>query len=123
MLGDDSAARISRVWENYLALCSSLGVGISLPKSLISPIGAVEFAKKFFTPSGNSSPISIGEILVAGVHFATAVQLMAKYPHIRLVDLLRLYGYRHTTLGSVNNKKFAALPKRVRNIAIAVTSP
>lgn len=95
---------------------------MNLAKSLLSPNGCLEFAKRFFTPRGNASPISIGEVFVSAVNFST----MANWPrknHIRIADLLSIMGYKHTVLGSAESKVLSKLPRKARNMLIVQQSP
>lgn len=103
MLGDDSSSLNKLVCEEYLNICHELGVGVNLAKSLVSPKGSIEFAKRFYTYRGNCSPVSVGELLVSKVNFS----VMANWPRkrsIRVADLLTLVGYRHHTLSRLNCK-------------------
>lgn len=121
VLGDDSAAGVQRVVKEYLVICSEIGVKVNLAKSLLSPKGCLEFAKRFLTPFGNCSPISIGEILVARRNFATMSNLPRKFD-IRIHDLLSIMGYRFRVIGSIE-KTFLGLPKKARNMLIVLLSP
>lgn len=121
VLGDDSVAAVKPIVLEYLKICSELGVKVNLAKSLLSPVGVFEFAKRFITPFGNCSPISIGEILVADKNFATMSNLPRKRK-IRFSDLLSIMGYRHKVTGSME-KRLHLLPKRVRNMLLVLRSP
>jgi len=121
VLGDDSVSENHRIVQEYLKICSELKVKVNLAKSLLSPVGCFEFAKRFITPFGNCSPISIGEILVADKNFATMSNLPRKRK-IRFSDLLAIMGYRHKVTGGLE-KRLYTLPKRVRNMLIVVRSP
>lgn len=103
VLGDDSAAAVKRVVQEYLVICRELGVGVNLAKSLLSPNGCLEFAKRFFTKFGNASPVSIGEILVSDRNFSVMAGWPRKRP-IRLADLFSLMGYKFKTIGSIEKK-------------------
>jgi len=122
VLGDDSSAGYKGVVAEYLKICSEIGVGVNLAKSLLSPNGCLEFAKRFWTPRGNCSPISIGEVFVSGVNFATMVNWPLKRK-IRLADLLSIMGYKHKVLGSAESKLLSKLPRKVRNMLIVLSSP
>lgn len=50
VLGDDVVILDIRVAKAYLHLMQELGVDISFAKSLSSPIGVFEFAKRFVSP-------------------------------------------------------------------------
>jgi hypothetical protein len=122
VLGDDSCAANKAVVESYLNICKRIGVKVNLAKSLLSPIGAAEFAKRFILPAGDCSPVSIGELLVSYKNFSVMSNWRRKRPNIRLADLLSLYGYKFKTVGGLE-KRWVSLPKRVRNMLIVVTSP
>jgi len=68
VLGDDSLSKHRLVVEEYLKICSELQVTVNLSKSLLSPRGCGEFAKRFFTYKAICSPISIGELFVSKVN-------------------------------------------------------
>lgn len=70
VLGDDSASRLRPVVDEYLKICHELGVKVNLAKSLLSRGGCLEFAKRFMTPRGDCSPVSMGELLVSKVNFS-----------------------------------------------------
>nr|WMB96955.1 hypothetical protein [Solanum melongena]WMB97167.1 hypothetical protein [Solanum aethiopicum] len=61
LLGDDILITDSKVADQYKMLLDRLGVSISLPKSIISATGGVEFAKRFWVKSMqvDLSPISL----------------------------------------------------------------
>lgn len=121
VLGDDSSSLHRRVVEEYLKVCKTLGVGINLAKSLLSPNGCIEFAKRFFTNRGDCSPVSIGEILISKKNFATMANWTRKRK-IRIHDLFSIMGYKHVRIGSLD-QPFSKLPKRTRNMLIVQTSP
>lgn len=60
ILGDDIVIGDERVAERYRELMSQLNVKISLEKSLVSSVGALEFAKRFFVRgvTKDLSPVS-----------------------------------------------------------------
>lgn len=121
VLGDDSVAIGQPVVQEYLEICRELGVKVNLAKSLLSPVGALEFAKRFFSRGQNCSPVSIGEILVSHKNFAT----MSGWPRkrkIRISDLFSVMGYRHKVCGSLQARLYS-LPPKVRNMIIVLRSP
>lgn len=61
LLGDDIVIADEAVAAEYSSILSSLDVSISIPKSIISKNGTVEFAKRFWTKSMqvDLSPISL----------------------------------------------------------------
>lgn len=59
ILGDDIVLTVRRIADSYRALMSSIGVGIGLAKSILSPSGVgLEFAKSTFIDGVDVSPIS-----------------------------------------------------------------
>lgn len=64
LLGDDIVIGDELVAHHYQALLSDLSVSISIPKSLISNNGVLEFAKQFWVQDRNLSPVSIKALLV-----------------------------------------------------------
>lgn len=107
--------------DEYLKICSEIGVSVNLSKSLLSKSGCLEFAKRFMTQKGDCSPISVGELLVSKINFAVMSNWPRKRP-IRIADLLTICGYRHKTL-SIIEKPLVSLPRRLRNLLIVLRSP
>jgi hypothetical protein len=103
-------------------LCHELGVKVNLAKSLLSPNGCLEFAKKFLTPKGNASPVSIGEVLVASVNFSTLSSL-PRGRELRIADIAAIMGYRFKVIGSLKDTKFSRLPRKIRHMLIVLRSP
>jgi hypothetical protein len=68
-LGDDVVIADKEVANQYLLLMGRLGVKIGLAKSLVSPRGYFEFAKRYYSPAANMSPISVRELLVGMINF------------------------------------------------------
>lgn len=121
VLGDDSASRLRPVVDEYLKICHELGVKVNLAKSLLSRGGCLEFAKRFMTPRGDCSPVSMGELLVSKVNFSVMSNWPRKRP-IRLADLLYIMGYKHRTVSTIT-KPLASLPRRLRHMLIVLKSP
>lgn len=107
--------------DQYLKLCKDLKVGIGLAKSLVSPRGVIEFAKRFITPHGDCSPVSLGEIIVSQKNFSTLANLPRKR-HIRLADLVSIYGKGYKVLGDLE-KPLRKLSRRVRHLVLVIRSP
>lgn len=59
LLGDDIVIGDQKVALRYKQWLADLGVSVSMPKSLVSDIGALEFAKKFRVKGVDLSPINI----------------------------------------------------------------
>lgn len=110
-----------KVADSYLFIMKEFGVKIGLSKSIVSPRGVMEFAKKFYSPRSVMTPIPMRELLVSEVSFPVLMNLIRKYP-IRVADLLSLMGYRHRVLGGYH-KRFALLPKKVKTALITYMGP
>lgn len=61
VLGDDVVILDKGVADEYLRLMTQLAVGVNLSKSLVSPDGFAEFAKRFIGPCGLYSGVSLKE--------------------------------------------------------------
>lgn len=85
LLGDDIVIGDPSVAEVYKRLINELGVQISPVKSLSSDTGCFEFAKKFVTPEGDLSPVSVKAIRSAGYT-------------IRIFHVMRQYGLSSLSL-------------------------
>lgn len=124
ILGDDILIAHRGVAEIYVSVMNSLGVGIGLAKSLISPFGVAEFAKRFFTPS-DASPISLREVGVALHSSSNLLELALKRASlgkISMTDVFAFLGYGYRVRGSIE-KSFFRHGKRVRNWLLMLTHP
>lgn len=66
LLGDDLVICDKPVAKSYLSLMTSIGVGINLNKSILSPSGkGLEFAKRTFIDGMDVSPISFKDLSLA----------------------------------------------------------
>jgi len=101
-----------------------LGVQIGLAKSLVSPRGVCEFAKRFFTPA-DSSPISLKEVAVAQSSVGNLVELVRKradsFP-VTFANVFAFLGYGYRVRGSINTR-FSKLSNRTRNWLLVLTFP
>lgn len=95
LLGDDIVIGDRKVAEAYKHNINELGVSISKAKSLISNIGALEFAKKFRIQDRDLSPLSI-RMLRTVVHpiACMAVCKTLGVTQLRVSLRLRGAGYR-----------------------------
>lgn len=94
-----------------------LGVGIGLAKSLVSPKGTMEFAKRFYTPA-DASPISIKEMAVSFEVAGNLVEIvrkrMEKHADLNLSSVMAYLGYGYKARGSVN-KRYHRMSVRMRH--------
>ncbi|XP_042517490.1 uncharacterized mitochondrial protein AtMg01410 [Macadamia integrifolia] len=93
ILGDDVVIGDPVVARHYEESLSKLEVPISYLKSLISDVGAFEFAKRFRVREGRKdiSPISFRTLCGAGHPFGL-MAIQEKYPCRRFSSLLRIGG-------------------------------
>jgi hypothetical protein len=95
VLGDDIVLAQGRVAREYLILMESLGVKIGLAKSLVSRNGTLEFAKRFITPTGDASPISLLELGASLSSLLVLPEFVRKYELTHATALMLLdYGFR-----------------------------
>lgn len=116
VLGDDIVIAHSGVAKHYLIILDSLGVKVGLHKSLVSHLGALEFAKKYMVNGTNLSPVPFKEVSVALKMFNGMSELVRKH-ELKLTTVARLYGHGYRVLGKMSTK-LNALPKRLRTVAI-----
>lgn len=123
VLGDDIIIADKRVAERYLANMRDLGVGIGLAKSLVSPKGTAEFAKRYFTPK-DASPISVKESVVAWHTVGNLVDLVRKRNResLSLANVLAFIGYGYKVRGAVN-KRLHRMSLRMRHWILLLTYP
>lgn len=116
VLGDDIVIAHAGVARHYLIILDSLGVKVGLHKSLVSHLGALEFAKKYMVNGANLSPVSLKEVSVALQMFNGMSELVRRYG-LKLTAVARLYGYGYRVLGKMSTK-LNALPRRIRTVAV-----
>lgn len=100
LLGDDIVIANKQVAERYLELMSQIGVKISIPKSLVSPIGAAEFAKRFRVGRVDLSPISFKSVftLIPPV-VGSMVSRVSEFRAVRRSEPYRWLGAGYRILG------------------------
>lgn len=112
LLGDDIVIADVKVASEYQWLIRQLGVDISLPKSLISNNGTLEFAKRFWTDElqVDLSPVSCKSLnSVSGI--LSLLQFADRYSITKLSVLARLRGFGYRVLGKLNS---TSIPKLER---------
>lgn len=108
LLGDDIVIGDEAVALRYKELIGQLGVKISLPKSLISNSGFLEFTKRFVSSKVDLSPIS-AKMLRSVKHAIAFIPVFQKYGVCSLQMSLRLRGagYRRFTAQPHSLHKFS----------------
>jgi len=114
VLGDDVVIANKRVARQYLILLDQLGVSVGLAKSLISPRGVLEFAKRYMNSKCDLSPVPFKEIGASLQRFNGMSALVNKYS-LKLTTVARLYGYGYRTVGKLAYS-FTKLPLRLRTL-------
>jgi hypothetical protein len=121
VLGDDIVIADEHVAGEYLTLLKRLGVKVGLAKSVVSPRGFHEFAKRYMSLRHNMSPVSLRELLVGKVNFPVLLELVHKWK-APLSTLVSLMGYKHGGLGQLH-AHYTVLPKRIRTAILSFTGP
>lgn len=120
VLGDDVCIADERVAKTYVRVMQSLGVEISLAKSLESSHRTAEFAKRFWIPE-DCSPISFRELLCAERNAQSLVEYVKRF-HLTLPDALDIMGFGWRVKSQIH-KPFSKLGGRVRRLLVLLTSP
>jgi len=96
VLGDDVVIADRLVAAEYLRVMKSIGVGISLAKSLISCTSSLEFAKRTWIRKREVTPVSLAEMLVSLRNVGALEQLVLKlkrFGEIRIAAVARFAGF------------------------------
>lgn len=105
----------------YLEIMASLGVGVGLAKSLVSPNKLVgEFAKRFFIPR-EATMIPFREVIAARFNLQEMLQFVRKYK-LSVSQLLSFAGFGYKVKGSLN-KRYCKLGSRARNLLLMSSHP
>jgi len=120
VLGDDIVIGDGAVAKEYLKVMETIGVGISLAKSLVSDSKTVEFAKKFFTPE-EATPIPFRELLVAERNSSVLLEFARKHK-LSIPAILQLMGFGYRVRGDLH-KPLIKLGRRVATCLLALTAP
>jgi hypothetical protein len=102
VLGDDVVIADRLVAREYLRIMKTIGVEISLAKSLVSKDGSLEFAKRTWIRGRDVSPVSLAEMLVALRSLGALAELVnknMKFGVIRVSSVARFCGFGYRNLG------------------------
>jgi len=121
ILGDDVVIADSRVADEYLVVLTELGVRCGLHKSLVSPIGALEFAKRFIVKGVNLSPVPLRELWAGLGSLQAAFELARKYT-LSVTSLASVLGFGYKAVGSMTSP-LSRLGSRLRNLLILSRAP
>jgi hypothetical protein len=123
ILGDDVVILDRSVAKSYLKIIEAIGVGINMAKSLISPWGYFEFAKKFASPTHILSGVSLSEVAVAGGSLAAFRELSKRYSVIpSWAAFLSFFGKGPFAISRMD-QPFHKLSKSMRYLVIWASQP
>jgi len=123
LLGDDIVIADEKVAVKYQELLQSIGVDISIEKTLFSNNGSLEFAKRFYTKglSVDLSPVSAKAVLTIRSTVGLC-QLAERYKITRISTLFRLAGAGYRTRARLQSKTLKS-KRWLRLIAVASKPP
>jgi len=101
VLGDDIVIWDERVAKAYRAAMLELGVTISASKSLSSPKGVFEFAKRFVVAGEDVTPLPLSAIAASSQNLAVLAELLRTLPQRSLAVVMRFLGFGYRVLGSL----------------------
>lgn len=104
ILGDDVVIADRAVAVKYLEVMKTIGVDISIAKSLVSASGSLEFAKRTWISGREATPISLAELLVALCHLGALEQLVrkcARFATLRISSVARFAGFGYRNLAQL----------------------
>jgi hypothetical protein len=127
LLGDDIVILGTAVARQYEALCKAFGIEIGLAKSLISPNGSYEFAKRFYVRGVDASPISVREYWVSQSNLPSFIELVARAKRVksdlRLADVIRAYAKGYRVVSELTQRLAKLGNTRVANLITALLLP
>lgn len=102
VLGDDIVIWDDRVAKAYLAVMLELGVEISGSKSLRSPRGVFEFAKRFVVAGVDATAIPLAAVAASSQSLSVFQELLRTLPVLPMAVLLRFLGFGYKVRGSLS---------------------
>jgi hypothetical protein len=121
VLGDDIVIANGPVAQQYLIVLEALGVKVGLAKSLVSKLGALEFAKKFYVKEQDCSPVALKEVAAAISNPTFGISFMEKFG-LRLSSMLTVLGFGYRVKARLSGY-LTELPRRVQSLGIGLFSP
>jgi hypothetical protein len=107
----------------YLRILDEIGVKAGLAKSIVSKGKFyVEFAKKFFTPSGRADMLPFKEV-IATLSSTLLVCEFVKQHSLPLGAILTILGYGYRAKTKAYTAQFRHLNRRLRTLLIWFISP
>lgn len=123
ILGDDIVIANRDVAVQYIQILKQIGVKAGLAKSIVSKGQfVVEFAKKYFTPSGRADMLPMKEC-IATYSSTLLVCEFVKIHGLSLTRILTFLGYGYKAKSRAVTALFSNLPRRLRVLLIWMRSP
>lgn len=105
VLGDDIVIYDHKVAKAYSELMQVLGVEISPTKSLVSPIGVFEFAKRLVGPEGPAQGLPLAEFSAARFNMNILFQsFRGRSLSVPISLFMRFFGFGYRVLGSLGTR-------------------
>lgn len=124
VLGDDVVIAHDKVASQYLVIMRTLGVGISMAKTLTG-VNVMEFAKRFIVRGEDVSPVSLLEFLISLSHVSAFIELVRKMKEVsrlRFADVIKASGWSFRVSGSLD-KDLWKMGSRTRNLMLLLLHP
>lgn len=122
ILGDDIVILNRAVAIEYLCILDWLGVKAGLAKSIVSRDFYLEFAKKFFVPSGRADMLPLKEAISVYSSTILTCEFIRKY-NLSLGQILSFLGYGYKSKSRALQAHYWQLPKRLKVLMIWFRSP
>lgn len=123
VLGDDIVIANKYVAHEYLRILEEIGVKAGLAKSIVSKGQFyVEFAKKFFVPSGRADMLPLKEV-IATLSSTLLTCEFVKQHRLSIGSILTVLGYGYKAKSRAYNALYINLNRRLRTLLIWFRSP
>lgn len=121
VLGDDIVIANGRVAQQYLHVLSAVGVNVGLSKSLVSKIGALEFAKRYYIGETDCSPVALKEVAAAVANPTFGLAFMEKFD-LMLPTMAGILGFGYRVKARLSGY-LGSLPSRIQSLGVGYYSP
>jgi hypothetical protein len=123
VLGDDIVIANKFVAHEYLNILNWIGVKAGLAKSIVSKnYFYVEFAKKFFVPSGRCDMLPMKEVIATLSSTLLTCEFVRQH-NLTIQAILTVLGYGYRTKSKATMALFSKLNHRLRTLLIWFRSP
>ena len=128
VLGDDMVIADHYVAKEYLALCSKIGVGVNMSKSIVSNNLSLEFAKRFFYRGEEVTPLPLLSLAIGWLGVRHIAEI-AKQVSDRTSRSPSLYSIgRYVNLGLRASSRLShglifSMGRKAKSIALLLTRP